>query len=186
MNWKTLFGLSLLPMIYMIYKAEAGLYGIDAGKEIVLAAGWWGLLYLTLTLSATPLMRIFKKRWLMQHRRQLGLWTMFYSALHMAFYLLFLLESFSSFFEDLLKRPYIALGALSMVILIALSVTSTKGWQKRLKANWLKLHKLVYVVAILVIVHYWMTLRSDYGDWLLWTGPLMVLLGWRLYKKFAK
>ena len=186
MYWKTALFICFLPLVSMIYSAEVGLYGVDAGKEVTHAAGWWGLFFLTLSLSATPALRILKSRILMQYRRQLGLWTLFYSLVHLSFYISFLLPSWHGLIADIVKRPYITVGFAALLILIPLGITSTKSWQKRLKKNWLRLHKAVYAVPVLVALHWFMTLRSDYAEWLMWMAPVMGLLSWRLYKRYKK
>ena len=185
-NKKEVFWLSLLPLILMIVKAEIGYYGIDAAKEVTHEAGWWALMFLTLTLTATPMMRVFKSRIIMQHRRTLGLWTLFYSLVHLSFYLLFLLPSLAGLWEDILKRPYITVGFAALLILIVLGVTSTKKWQKRLKRKWITLHQTVYLASILIVIHWYWTLRSDIADWAFWCAPIITLLLWRLYKKVRK
>ena len=185
-DYKVFLFIFSLPLFHIIYSAEAGLYGVDAGKAVVHAAGQWAVIFLILSLSATPVLRVFKLRSLMKYRRQTGLWTLFYTCSHFIFYFLFLLADWSQFLADLSKRPYIIVGALALVMLIVLGVTSTKAWQRRLKSKWLTLHKAVYLIAILTGIHWWMTLRSDIGEWILYMTPLAILLGWRLYKKVTK
>ncbi len=184
-NWKAVFGLSTLPLIYILFIADGG---IDPAKAAVHLLGNWAVIFLILTLSATPLMRVFRQRTLMQHRRQLGLWTFFYSFSHLSFYFIFLLSSptLTALVADIVKRPYILVGFVATLFLTALAITSTKGWQRRLKSKWLTLHKAIYLIAILVGIHWWMTLRSDIGEWALYMAPLVVLLAWRLKRRITK
>ncbi len=178
--------LGIIPIVYIIYAAETGQYGVDAGKAVVHSAGNVAVYFYITSLLATPMLRIFKSRLLMLNRRALGLWTLFYSVVHLSFYLLFLLPSFAGLWEDIIKRPYITIGFLALLVLILLGITSTKSWQRRLKRNWNRLHKMTYAIGFLIVIHWYMTLRSDLGEWLFWSIAIAVPLGWRLYKRIFK
>ena len=171
-------------MVSLIGITELGYLGVDSAKTLVHWTGNIAVVYLILTLSATPALRLFKSRWLMQRRRELGLWTLYFSLAHLSFYVLFLLPSFSDLWVEIIKKPYITVGFLATLILTLLGITSNKWSQKKLKKMWNSIHKLVYLSAILIGIHWLWQIRSDYSEFLLYIIPLAILLGWRVYKKY--
>ncbi|HST45668.1 MAG TPA: ferric reductase-like transmembrane domain-containing protein, partial [Luteimonas sp.] len=86
---------------------------------------------------------------------------------------------------EIVERPYITVGFAAWLLLLPLAVTSTRGWMRRLGRNWGRLHKLVYPIAILAVLHFWWLVKSDIREPLLYAGILAVLLGWRLWKSLA-
>ena len=122
-------------------------------------------------------------------RRLLGLFAFFYLALHFSTYALLDLgllyapgQALATLLVDIAERPYITVGFTALVLLIPLAVTSTRGMQRRLGRNWAKLHRLVYVIAVLGVVHYYWQVKSDldFAEPLLYAFLLAVLLGVRL------
>ncbi len=114
-------------------------------------------------------------------RRMLGLFAFAYVVLHFANWLV--LDQWfdaSAIIADIVKRPYITVGFSAFLMLIPLAVTSTAGWMRRLGRRWHRLHRLVYVAAILGCVHYWWQVKADWREPLLYSACLAVLLGWRL------
>jgi sulfoxide reductase heme-binding subunit YedZ len=146
--------------------------------------GIWGLRLLLVTLMMTPLRWLTGKPWPVQFRRLLGLWAFAYLALHFVTY--FFLDrslNLDEIAEDILKRPYITIGFLAFVLMVPLAVTSTRGWQRRLGARWLTLHKLVYPAAILGCWHFWWLIKRDIREPLLYALILAALLGYRLWRR---
>lgn len=178
-----LFLLLLLPLAGLVYQASAGLLGPDAGKELVLETGEWALRILLATLAITPLRQLFKKPKLVSYRRMLGLYAWFYSSLHLMAVLTYLLGwSWVIFLEEFSERPYMALGIIAWVLMVPLGITSNRWAQRKLGAKWKALHKLVYVIGIVACAHFVWLVRSDFGEALIYSLILAVLLISRFYQ----
>jgi sulfoxide reductase heme-binding subunit YedZ len=182
-----IFFLALIPLVFIVYKTLANQLGADPAKAIVLFTGEWTIYFLFITLAVTPLRRLvnftnFHFRWLQVHRRMLGLFTLLYAVLHVLAFLVFILGlDFSRFGKELVERPYILVTIPAVILLIALGVTSTKAMMRRLGKNWLRLHKSIYLIAILAWVHVLMQVRSSYFEAVLFGVILLALLLPRLY-----
>lgn len=186
------FLLAFVPLVFIVYKTFANQLGADPAKTIVLFTGEWTMYFLFMTLTVTPLRRLvnfprFHFRWLQAHRRMLGLFTLFYALLHMAAFLVFILGlDFSRFGKELVERPYILVTIPAVIILLALGVTSTQAMMRRLGKHWSRLHKFVYLVAILAWVHVFMQVRSSYFEATLFGVLLLILLLPRVYWVWRK
>lgn len=187
-----IFFLSLIPLLTIIYKTLSNQLGADPAKTIVLFTGEWAIYFLFITLAVTPLRRLvhfsgFHFRWLQVHRRMLGLFTLFYAVLHVVAFLVFILGlDFSRFGKELVERPYILVTIPALILLIALGVTSTQAMMRRLGKNWSKLHKGIYLIAILAWVHVFMQVRSSYFEAVLFGVILLSLLLPRFYWALRK
>ncbi len=186
-----IFTVSLLPLLFIVYETTTNQLGADPAKAIVLFTGTWAFYFLLITLSVSPLKRLASQSWLMTHRRMLGLFTLFYAIAHLLSYLIFILGlDFSSFGSELVKRPYILLTIPAIALLIALGATSTQTMMRRLGKNWVKLHKSIYLIAILAWLHVLLQVRSSYADAVLFGVLTALLLGvrvyWALLKKHRK
>jgi sulfoxide reductase heme-binding subunit YedZ len=173
--------------IYSDFALGSRYLGADPIKEAEHAYGAWTLRALLATLAVTPLRRITGWNWLAKHRRTLGLYAFAYGVLHLMVWMLidvqFLLDDLVGWDviqTDLLKRPYITIGMLALLLMLPLALTSTKGMIKRLGKAWAKLHRLVYVIAILGLVHFFMAVKLDWREPLVYALVLAALLGWRL------
>ncbi|BAJ02367.1 protein-methionine-sulfoxide reductase heme-binding subunit MsrQ [Shewanella violacea] len=166
---KHLFGLkvvihlfALWPICYLITSVMSGAAGGDPVQYIIHYTGVGALNTLIVLLTISPLARRFKQGILIQTRRLIGLYVFAYASLHiLAFISLDLLFEWSLLFEEILKRPYILVGTLAYLILIALSVTSHKIIKKKMGRSWQKLHNWVYVVAMLVPIHFYWSVKSE-------------------------
>jgi len=182
-----IFSLSLIPLVFIVYKTLTNQLGADPAKTIVLFTGEWAIYFLFITLAVTPLRRfitykIFHFRWLQIHRRMLGLFTLFYAILHVLAFLVFILGlDFSRFGKELVERPYILVTIPAVILLIALGVTSTRAMMRRLGKNWLRLHQSIYLIAVLAWVHVFMQIRSSYFEAVLFGVITIFLLSTRLY-----
>lgn len=182
-----IFFAALIPLALIVYKTLANQLGADPAKTIVLFTGEWAIYFLFITLAVTPLRRFisskkFHFRWLQIHRRMLGLFTLFYAILHVLAFLVFILGlDFFRFGKELIERPYILITIPAVILLIALGVTSTQAMMRRLGKNWIRLHKCIYLIAILAWVHVFMQVRSSYFDAVLFGVILVALLLPRLY-----
>jgi sulfoxide reductase heme-binding subunit YedZ len=177
-----IFTLSSLPFLWLLFKASSQQLGADPAKTIVLFLGEWGMIFLLLTLSVTPARRWFGWGWLVTHRRMLGLFALFYTSTHFLSYIVFILGlDFGRLAAEIIKRPYITVGFPAIIILFVLGVTSTKKMMRRLGKNWLKLHRLVYLVLFLAWIHVLWQVRSSYFDAVLYGALMVVLLGVRWF-----
>ena len=150
------FVLALAPLLRMVYLTVTGQL-VDPLEFITRGTGDWTLYFLCMVLAVTPLRKLSGWNWLIKLRRMLGLYVFFYGFLHFMTFLWF--DHFfdvQEMWKDVLKRPFIAVGFIAFVLLIPLAVTSTNGMIKRLGGKrWQWLHRLVYVIAPLAILHFW-------------------------------
>ena len=165
--------------LYWLYEAWSFALGPDPGKVLVDRLGLGTLILLLLTLSMTPMQRLTGWPGWIAVRRQLGLWCFFYVVLHLCAYLIFVLGlDWSQLGVELLKRPYIIVGSLGFVCLLALAVTSNRYSQRRLGVRWKKLHRLAYVVLGLGLLHMLWIVRADLKEWVIYAvigGGLMLM-----------
>ncbi|MCF1490678.1 protein-methionine-sulfoxide reductase heme-binding subunit MsrQ [Pseudomonas sp. AA27] len=167
--------------VWWLYEAAMGLLGPDPGKIMVDRLGQGALIFLLITLSMTPLQRLTGWSGWIVVRRQLGLWCFAYIVLHMTAYMVFILGlDWGQFGVELRKRPYIIVGALGFLGLLALAVTSNRYSQRRLGARWKKLHRLVYVILGLGLLHFLWIVRSDLKEWAVYAAIGIILLVLRI------
>lgn len=175
---------SLLPLLRLVWLG--GNDGLSANplEFLTRSTGTWALVFLCLCLSITPLRRLSgQPRW-GKLRRMLGLYSFFYAALHFGlwFWLDHNLDPFAMW-RDVVQRPFIAAGFTAFVLLLPLAATSTRGMVRRLGANWVRLHRLVYLIAIAAIVHYWWHKagKNDFETVRIYAAVVAALLGIRLW-----
>ncbi len=155
--------------------------------EIEHRLGLWALRLLMITLAITPLRQLTGQPVLVRFRRMLGLYAFFYASLHFAAYLVLDLRGYwTQIFEEIVKRPYITVGFTAWLLLVPLAVTSTTGWIRRLGRNWARLHRLVYVIGVLAVLHFWWLVKSDIREPALYAAILAVLLGWRVARAWQR
>ncbi len=175
------FVLCLLPLVALVWATLQGELGPDPAKAVMLSTGKWALRLLALTLLASPLRRWSGWSMALRLRRMLGLYAFFYASLHLFAFVQFYLDwSGRLLVEELVERPYITVGAASWLLLLPLALTSTRGWQRRLRRNWSRLHWLIYPAAVLACLHLLWQVRSDLAEAAAYIGMFAVLLGWRL------
>jgi methionine sulfoxide reductase heme-binding subunit len=171
----------LIPLGRLAWKALHDGLGANPIEVITHSTGDWTLILLLTTLSITPLRRITRQYWLISLRRMVGLFAFFYATLHFLTYIW--LDKFFDWHEmvkDIAKRPFITVGFSAFVLLIPLAITSTKGWIRRLGKNWVRLHRLIYVTAILGVIHYWWLVKADIRKPERYAAILAVLLLYRI------
>ena len=177
----------LLWQMWGVAKTGSNALGADPVAEIQQRLGLWALRFLMLSLVITPLRQLTGWNVLVRFRRMLGLYTFAYASLHFAAYLgLDLRGYWLQVFEDIVKRPYITVGFLAWLLLVPLAITSTTGWIRRLGRNWARLHKAVYVIAVLAVLHFWWLVKSDISEPALYAAIAAALLGWRGWKAWRK
>lgn len=179
-----LWPLCLAPFLFMVFSAFR-LFGFELGanpvEELLHGMGKWGLKFLLITLAITPLRQWTGLGWLVQFRRLLGLFAFFYILMHFLVY--FLLDQSGEvnvIWEDIVERPYITLGMAALLMLIPLALTSTRGMMRRLGRRWKQLHRLVYVVAVLGVWHFYWQVKLDTLEPLVYAAILGVLFGYRM------
>jgi sulfoxide reductase heme-binding subunit YedZ len=150
------FALSLLPLLRLIALGLQDRLTANPIEFITRATGDWTLYFLCLTLAVTPLRRLTGLNALMRFRRMLGLFTFFYASLHFLTFIWF--DHFFDLAEmvsDILKRPFIAMGFSAFVLLVPLALTSNDFMLRKLGRRWSVLHRLIYLIAILALLHFW-------------------------------
>jgi sulfoxide reductase heme-binding subunit YedZ len=158
--------------------------GADPVKAMLHTCGRWTLNFLMITLCMTPLRELTHQFLWLRLRRMFGLFALFYALLHFSVYLLLDQNAqLGALWQDIVKRPYITIGMLGLLLLIPLGLTSTARAQRRLGKDWTRLHRLVYVIAILGVWHFWWQVKKDIREPLLYLCGLSLLLGYRLWKR---
>lgn len=177
----------LTPLTLLVYGAFEGTLGANPVEQITHRTGLATLVLLLAGLSITPLRRWTGILWLIQYRRLVGLFAFFYGCLHLLTYL-WLDQEFSphTVAHDVVKRPFITMGALSFVLLVPLALTSTQKSIRRLGKNWARIHRLVYAAAAAGAIHFYWLVKRDKREPLIYLAILTALLGWRLAVSAAK
>jgi len=178
--------LCLLPLGRLVFLGFTDGLGANPIEFITHSTGTWTLVGLLLTLSVTPLRKLSGRAWLIRFRRMLGLFAFFYACLHFTTYIW--LDQFfdlASIAKDIGKRPFITVGFAAFVLLIPLAATSNHYMMKKLGRNWQRLHRLIYLIAGLGVVHYWWLVKKDITQPLIYGCVLAILLALRL-PKFAR
>jgi len=176
------FLLCLVPFLLLVLSAINNNLGANPVETLTHETGQWALRFLLITLCITPLRRLTRISWIIKLRRMTGLYTFFYAALHFTTYIW--LDQFFDWVEiviDIPKRPFITIGFVSFLLLIPLAVTSSNTMQRRLKKRWIVIHKLVYVVPVLVIVHFSWSLKAGFLEPIIYAALLTALLMIRVY-----
>jgi len=165
--------LGLLPAVLLARGIVSGDLGPNPVETLEHDTGLWALRLLLLGLAMTPLRRLTRRAEPIQVRRLIGLWGWFWVSVHLVIYLTFDLQwSPSELMADVVKRTYITLGFAGWLLLLPLALTSTRGWQRRLKRRWVQLHKLVYPAVLLGGIHFFWLVKSDIRE------PLLYLAIW--------
>ncbi|UAL09534.1 protein-methionine-sulfoxide reductase heme-binding subunit MsrQ [Caulobacter segnis] len=175
------------PIVWLAWKGYAGELGANPIEKLIRQLGVWGLRLLLVGLAITPAARILKAPRLVRFRRTIGLFAFSYIVLHLVSYVgVDLFFDFRQLWKDILKRPFITLGMAGFLLLIPLAVTSTNGWVIRLgRAAWSRLHRLIYVIVPLGVVHYYLLVKADHRPPLIYGAVFVVLMGWRAWDAWA-
>ena len=181
-RWRLLLFVCALGVpVYWLYLGAVGALGPDPGKVLVDNVGQAALVMLLSSLGMTPLQRITHWTSWITFRRQLGLWSFAYAAMHVTAYLYFVLGlDFGDFPTELAERPYIAVGVIAFIGLLALAATSSRWSIRKLGKRWKTLHRIVYLNVLVVLLHMLWVVRSDIGCWSLYAAIAATLLAARL------
>lgn len=171
------FILCLLPLFLLFTNFYMDELGANPFEVLTRSTGEWTLRFLLLTLAMTPLRHITGSVWPLRMRRMLGLFTFFYVCVHLLTYIL--LDHFfdwSEIVNDIIKRPYITFGMLAFTLLIPLALTSTKNMMRRMGRRWKSLHNLIYIIAILGVLHFLLLVKADLREPVIYALILLGLL----------
>jgi sulfoxide reductase heme-binding subunit YedZ len=178
-----LFVVCLLPLGQLAWGVIYDKLGANPIEVFTRSTGEWTLRFLLVTLTITPLRQLTGASWLIKLRRMLGLFAFFYALVHLTSYLW--LDQFFDWGEilrDIIKRPFITVGMTAFLLMLPLALTSTNRMMRRLGGNWRRLHRLIYLIAPLAVLHYFWLVKADIRLPVIYALILGVLLGYRLYR----
>ena len=188
-RWKTaavarykplVFVLGLYPVfrwIVLAYGPEG--LGANPAEYLIRSTGIWAVVYLWLTLCVTPLRRLVRQPALVRVRRMLGLFSFFYTALHVLGWAYWEHGAdLALMWADILQRTFVWVGGLAALPMMCLALTSTQGWMRRLGRNWQRLHNSIYAIAVLSVLHFWLVRsgKVDYAEPLAYAAVLAAIL----------
>ena len=177
-----LFVICLIPLVLYTYWFFSGELGANPIEAITRRMGDWALRLLLITLAISPIIRLTGWYSLVKFRRMLGLFVFFYVCVHLSLYIT--LDKFFDFAEildDVIKRPFITAGFSAFILLIPLAVTSSNKMIERLQYRWIQLHRLIYIIGIIAVLHFWWMVKIDTREPMIYAIILAVLLGIRLF-----
>ncbi len=181
----SIFILSTIPFLIIIYKIFFNKLGPEPVKEITHFTGEWTLIFICLTLAMSPLKKLTNLNFWVKGRRILGLFVFFYASLHLLTYVgIDYRFSWQPIFDDVVKKKYIFVGFAAWLLLIPLTLTSSQKMMLLLKQNWKKLHRLIYVIAIFGSLHFIWLSKTIYFKPLIYFVIITILLFLRInFKK---
>lgn len=189
MNRKTVDGIviwavslaCLLPLLWLAWRGYQGDLGANPIEKVIRNLGVWGLRLLIIGLTITPLARIVKKPRLIRVRRPIGLFAFGYIVLHLSTYIgVDQYFDWHAIWKDILKRPFITIGMAAFVMLIPMAATSFNAAIRRLgPLNWRRLHRLIYLIVPMGVVHYFLLVKADHRPPLIYGAIVLLLLGYR-------
>ena len=182
------FLLCLMPLLLIIGDLFeiTGTLGANPIENMQDRFGIWGLRFIVTVLMISPLRSITGFTWITQFRRMIGLYAFFYVLMHFLVWLL--LEQsllMSAIIEDIATRPFITIGFIALLILVALASTSTMNIRKKMGNNWVRLHSSIYLASILGVWHFWWQVKKDITEPLIYAIIISILLLYRLRKKYS-
>lgn len=182
-----LFPLLLAPLAWLLWAGFTNHLRPDPAKTLVDEAGLWAIRWLLLCLAMTPLRRITGRNLWGRYRRMLGLFALFYVLVHVCSYVFLLFGAhWAELAVELTKRPYIIVGVLALLLMLPLGFTSTRWAQRKLKYRWIQLHRLIYPLSLLVLLHFsWVKKLGLHAIWP-YALALFLLLGLRLWWFFRQ
>lgn len=180
----------LLPFAWLFYSALTNQLGANPAEALIRATGDWTLRFLCIVLAITPLRVISNTPALARFRRMLGLFVYFYVVVHLLSYSWFDMGfDLADIVKDIIKRPFILVGFSAFLLLTPMAATSFNAAIRKLGAKrWQMLHKLVYLIAGLGLLHFfWMRSgKNDFAEVFIYAGIVAALLGWRLWQRWGR
>lgn len=174
----------LYPMLRWIWLGLNNDLTANPPELLIRSSGLWALVALCLTLCVSPLRRLLNQPALIRCRRMLGLFAFFYTTLHvLAWGWWEMGGSLQAMWGDFVQRTFITIGVFATVPMVALAVTSTQGWMRRLGARWQTLHYSIYAICALSVWHFWLVRagKNDFNEVYVYATVVALLLGWRLF-----
>lgn len=179
-----LFIAALLPVARLAWLAATDGLGANPVEFVIHSLGTWTLVSLLVTLAFTPLRLLTGIAWPLQLRRMCGLFAFFYACLHLLAYAgLDQWFDWGAISHDIVKHPYVLVGFSALLLMIPLAVTSNRFMIRQLGKRWQTLHRLVYLIAILGVTHFWWLVKKDIREPLIYASVLLVLLAIRVYHR---
>ena len=183
----SVFIVSLVPLFYLVIGIFTNNLSANPIEYILHSTGFWTLTFLLITLTITPLRKIKKLNRLIKYRRMLGLFAFFYAFLHFSIYLgIDRFFDWDEIFKDIFERPYITVGFTAFLLLIPLAITSTKKMIRRLGKKWQSLHRLIYVIVVLGVIHFWWLVKKDLTEPIIFSIILFFLFLIRIFNSTRK
>ena len=180
-----IFFLSLLPILIIFYQIIFNQLGPEPVKEITHVTGLWTLRFIIITLAMTTLQRITKLNFWISYRRMFGLFVFFYASAHMMTYVgIDYRFDWSSISDDIVKKKFIFAGFLAWLLLVPLALTSSKRMIRLLRDKWKKIHKLIYVISLLGVIHFIWLVKIVTVEPLIYLIIIVILLMLRVKMKF--
>ncbi len=172
--------------VYLVLTGGENLLGPDPAKTLSLATGEWSIRILVAALGITPFRYLLKAPKLWTYRRMVGLFALFYVCLHLLVFLMFLLQwQWADIGTEIVERPYITVGFIAFVLMIPLGMSSFQAAQRKMGRNWKKLHRAVYVINVLAVIHVLWVVRSSYFDVVLYGSLVGAFLIYRLGRHYS-
>ena len=180
------FLLLLIPLVRLINRGFDETLGPNPIETIERSTGFWALFILLICLSLTPIRMISKESWPIQFKRLIGLMSFFYALLHIIIYIwLDHWFDWSEITKDIVKHQYVIVGFTAFILLIPLALTSTKKMMGVLGKKWKPLHRLVYLIAFLALLHFIWLVKKDMTEPLFYLIIFAILIGIRFYYSFV-
>ena len=177
----------ITPVLIALYDAESIAHGARPINDLIHRAGYWALVFLLLTLAVRPLRRIARFAALLDVRRMIGVGTFCYAAAHILLFVADQMFDLAKVFGEITQRVYLIIGFTALMGLAALAATSTDGMVRRLGGRrWQRLHQVVYLIALLALVHYFQQTKADVSVPTFVAGLFAWLMGYRLILKLRK
>lgn len=170
------------PLLLYVWQAFNDDLTANPIEYVLRSLGLWGLRFLCITLALSPLAKLLKAPMLLRYRRRIGLWAFAYVCLHLTTYLAIDKQfDWATIGKDIVKRPYITIGMAAFALLIPLAITSANRIRRKMRAkNWQRLHQLVYPIAVMGVIHYFLLVKADVTSPLRYAAIVGVLLAYRL------
>lgn len=177
---------ALYPLINLYYAAVQDRLGGDPVEAVIHFTGIGALNLLLISLLITPIARRFRMSFLIQFRRMIGLYAFAYALCHMLNFLFFEVQfNLQLFVDEVFERPYITVGMSAFLLLISLAVTSAKTIRQKMKGRWQTLHNFIYLIVLLVVIHFYWSVKSDITGPLTYAALFVILMAFR-YKKLRR
>ncbi len=174
---------ALYPLVNLYYQAISDRLGADPVEVVIHFTGIGALNLLLISLLISPAAKFFKIGALIQFRRMIGLYAFFYALCHILNFLSFEVQfDLQLFIDEVFERPYITVGMTAFLLLTALAVTSIAKIRRKMKKNWQTLHNFTYLIALLGVVHFYWSVKSEIIEPLIYVGLYAILMGFRHQK----